>query len=98
KPFTPPDRILQQLERVGVRFALEEILGVRRQAERFFGEAEVFLVHVVVLDGKFYGSCSCFLTTVARAGARIVGVSRITKSLLSLRVAPRRNSAPTPGT
>ena len=39
------DGVLQQLERVGVRRALVQVLGIGRQAERLFREPVIVLVH-----------------------------------------------------
>ena len=46
EPFATPDGVLQQLERVRVRLALEEKFRIRCQAERLFREPVIVLVHV----------------------------------------------------
>src|SRR5262249_17959499 len=57
--FAATDGVLQQVERVAVRLAAIEILRVRRQAERLFGEPVIRFVHVLaywaITPGMIFG-------------------------------------------
>ena len=73
--FAAADGVLQQLERVGVRCALEQILRIGRQAEGLLGEAVVFLVHGILSHRA----------DTALPAFTIVGVSRTTTSRVTAR-------------
>src|SRR5207249_9600876 len=56
--FTAADGVLQQVERAGVRLTAVQIFGIRREAERLFGEPVIFFVHFFTLSWGAPTTCA----------------------------------------
>src|SRR5205814_1972319 len=87
--FAPMDGVLEQIERVGVRLAAIEILRIRSQAERLFGEAVIALVHVIGSRRRSESSAS-----TARSAPRVSSSSSSVPSRARTARSARHSSVP----